>query len=86
MTSFFSLTLIFESAESVQQFVNTVKAIIAPGGVFSCTALDGKLVNRLLGDNKQLSVEGIKIQRKTKRNEIMIRFPAAESGIRPRTE
>ena len=81
VTSFFSMTLIMESAESVQQFVNTVKSVIAPNGVFVCTALDGKLVNRLLGDNKQLSVEGIKIQRKTKKNEIMIRFPAADQRI-----
>jgi hypothetical protein len=81
VTSFFSMTLIFESAKSVEEFADTVKEIIAPNGVFVCIALDGKLVNRLLGDNQQLSVEGVKIQRKTKRNEIMIRFPAADQRI-----
>uniref|UniRef100_A0A6C0CID1 mRNA cap 0 methyltransferase domain-containing protein n=1 Tax=viral metagenome TaxID=1070528 RepID=A0A6C0CID1_9ZZZZ len=81
IASFFSMTLIFESAQSVQNFVNTVKETIAPNGIFVCAALDGKAVNRILGDKKQLSVEGIKIQRGDTPRDIWIRFPAADQRI-----
>jgi len=71
VTSFHSMTLIYESRESVQKFIETVKGQLVHNGVFVCMAMDGKAIARLMGDKKQISIEGIMIQRPSPRQIIV---------------
>lgn len=71
VTSFHSMTLIYESRESVAAFIETVKQVISRNGVFICMALDGKAIDKLMGDNKQISITGITIQRPAPRQIIV---------------
>ena len=63
VTSFHSMTFIYESENSVQSFVNVVSRILKKRGIFACMAMDGRVIHRELGKYRQISVDGIKIQR-----------------------
>ena len=63
VTSFHSLTFLFDEEKSIDSLLSTCKGILRQGGVFVCMALDGKLIHRQLGESAQISVPGITIRR-----------------------
>lgn len=82
VTSFHSMTLIYESLESIMAFVQTLKGVLKVGGIFVCMAMDGAAIHKYLGDNNQLSMEGIKIQRsKDNVRKIMVKMVTYDSSL-----
>ena len=63
VSSFHMMTFLYKDAQTVDGFVKTVVGLIKKGGILVVMAMDGLLIHEQLGDNAQVSIEGIKIQR-----------------------
>ena len=82
VTSFHSMTLVYDKVESIQGFVRSLKAILKIGGIFSCIAMDGAAIHAQLGHYKQLTMEGIKIQRsKDDARKIMVKMVTSDASL-----
>lgn len=82
VSSFHSMTLIYESMEVVMDFIKTVKGVLKVGGVFICMAMDGAAIHSQLGQFKQVDMEGIKIQRsKDNPRKITVKVVANDASL-----
>jgi hypothetical protein len=82
VTSFHSMTLLYDSVKSIQDFVRSLKAVLKIGGTFACMAMDGAAIHAQLGDYKQLTMEGIKIQRsKDHPRKIMVKMATFDASL-----
>jgi hypothetical protein len=82
VTSFHSMTLVYDSAASIKAFIRSVKSVLKIGGTFVCMAMDGAAVHAQLGPYKQLTMEGIKIQRsKDDPRKIMVKMVTSDASL-----
>jgi precorrin-6B methylase 2 len=82
VTSFHSMTLVFDSVNSIQAFVKSVKSVLKVGGRFACMAMDGAAIHHYLGKYKQLTMDGIKIQRaKNNPRQILVKMVTSDASL-----
>lgn len=82
VTSFHSMTLVYDKASSVYDFIKSLKTVLKVGGLFSCMAMDGAAIHAYLGNNKQLTMNGIKIQRvKNDTRQIMVKMVTSDASL-----
>jgi SAM-dependent methyltransferase len=82
VTSFHSMTLIYRDLDTVKAFIATLKGIIKPGGIFVCMAMDGAAIYEYMEGHRQLSMEGIKIQRSAADpRKIMVKMVTSDASL-----
>lgn len=50
------LTFFYDSADTVNNLIKTIKGVIAKNGRFICMAMDGKMIHNQLGENMRLDI------------------------------
>lgn len=82
VTSFFSITFLYDRYKNVDEMIENVNSMLKVDGKFVVIGLDGQVVNEQLGDNQEISVEGITIQRsKENKRKIVIKMQTFDESL-----
>jgi SAM-dependent methyltransferase len=56
VTMMHSLTFFYDTGQTVENLIKTIKVVLKPQGRFVCLAMDGNLIHNQLGENNQLDI------------------------------